>query len=429
MKKTRKTVRGNSRRPARSYWRPQRSPSYAPRYGEIRANPRDGVTKIKVIGVGGAGNKVVTRMMESVDRVKGVEFVAVNTDKQDLDYSITHRKVYIGKALTRGLGAGMNPDIGRQAAEENRSEIGEILEGSDVVFVTCGLGGGTGTGAGPIVAEIAREKGILTIGIVTKPFTFEGAQRMTIAQEGLNRIKDKVDALVVVPNDRIFSVISKDTPIIKAFSYVDDVLRHAVSAIAELVNTPGIVNVDFADIKTIMKDAGTTLIGIGLAQGQDRSIKAVNAAINSPLLEFSMEGARGVLFGVAGSKDLKMSEISDVAKVVAQNLDPQAKIIFGAYHDRKLRDKSVKVTVIATGFTGMLSRHHSMSIPSLFMEDKIDVSEKPVAATNPVKFKEEARDRKEKIIIPEEREGRQREERNEPDSWEIPAFLRRRKKP
>jgi len=396
------------------------------------SRPRDGVTKIRVVGVGGAGNKVVTRMMEGADRVKGVEYVAVNTDKQDLDYANTHKKIYIGKALTRGLGAGMNPEIGRQAAEENRSEIGEMLDGSDVVFVTCGMGGGTGTGAAPIIAEIAREKGILTIGIVTKPFTFEGAQRMTLAQEGLNRIKDKVDALVVVPNDRIFSVISKDTPIIKAFGYVDDVLRHAVSAIAELVNMPGIVNVDFADIKTIMKDAGTTLIGIGMAQGQDRSIKAVNFAINSPLLEFSMEGARGVLFGVAGSKDLKMSEISDVAKVVAQNLDPQAKIIFGAYHDRKLKDKSIKVTVIATGFSGMLQRHHPMSIPSLFMEDKIEIGGKNQALAHDSKTKEETRDsddanprhvdRQEKITKAKE------ENDDDSESWEIPAFLRRNKK-
>lgn len=387
---------------------------------------RDGITRIRVVGVGGAGCKVVSRMMDG-ERVKGVEFVAVNTDKQDLDYANAHRKIYIGKALTRGLGAGMNPDIGRQAAEENRSEIGEALDGSDVVFVTCGMGGGTGTGAGPIVAEIARERGVLTIGIVTKPFTFEGAQRMTIAQEGLNRIKDKVDALVVVPNDRIFSVISKDTPIIKAFSYVDDVLKHGVQAIAELVNVPGIVNVDFADIRTVMKDAGTTLIGIGVAAGQERSIKAVNMAINSPLLEFSMEGARGVLFGVAGGRDLKMSEISDVAKVVAQNLDPQAKIIFGAYHDRRLKDKSIKVTVIATGFSGMLSRHHAMSIPSFFMEDKTAPEEETKASQNVKNAVKNELTKPRLVVNDDEDRSMKREEDNKSDSWEIPAFLRRKK--
>ncbi len=386
----------------------------------IPTGSRSGITTIRVVGVGGGGGHVVSRMMES-DRIKGVEFIAVNTDAQDLDYSTAHKKIYIGKALTRGRGAGMNPDIGRQAAEENRSEIGEMLDGSDVVFVTCGMGGGTGTGAAPVVAEIAREKGALTIAIVTKPFSFEGAQRMSIAQEGLNRIKDKVDALVVVPNDRIFTVISKDTPIMKAFGYVDDVLRYAVQAIAELVNIPGIVNVDFSDIKTVMRDSGATLIGIGIASGADRGIKAVNAAISSPLLEFSMEGARGVLFGVAGGKDMRMSEISEIAKVVAQNLDPQAKIIFGAYHDKKLRDKSIKVTVIATGFSGIISRHHNMSIPSLFMEDAMD----DLMEGSSSKKKEEGIKERRPLL---KEEKFQKKEMNDSESWEIPAFLRRKKK-
>lgn len=409
----------------------------------------DIITKIRVVGVGGAGGNAVTRMMEA-ERPRGIEFVAVNTDVQDLDYAIAHKKIYIGKALTRGLGAGMNPEVGRQAAEENRSEIGELLEGSDVVFITAGLGGGTGTGAAPVVAEIAREKGILTIAFVTKPFTFEGAQRMQVAQEGLGRLKDKVDALVVIPNDRIFNIIDKDTSIVKAFAHIDEVLKQGVHAIAELVNTPGIVNVDFADIKTIMKDAGTTLIGVGLASGQERSVKAVTAAINSPLLEFSIEGARGVLFSVAGGRDLKMSEINDVARMIAQGLDPQAKVIFGAYHDRRLKDKVVKVTVIATGFAGVFERHHNIAMPTLFMADdpgkhlsfKNSDDSKSESDNDRFMFKDLTKETKERDFLKTDKDTSGREKDKEKiklgeddagddlggGSWEIPAFLRKRKK-
>jgi len=381
-----------------------------------------GITSIKVIGVGGGGGNAVSRMMEGDDRLKGVEFIAVNTDAQDLDYASAHRKIYIGKALTHGLGAGMNPDIGKQAAEENRSEIGEILDGADIVFVTAGMGGGTGTGASPIIAEIAREKGILTIGIVTKPFTFEGTQRMTLAQDGLNRLREKVDALVVIPNDRIFSLIDKETSLTKAFSYIDDVLKHGVKGITELINSPGIINVDFADIKTIIRDAGTTLIGIGVASGQDRGVKAVTAAINSPLLEVSIEGAKGVLFGIAGGKDLKMTEINDIAKAIAGNLDSNARVIFGAYHDRSLKDKSLKVTVIATGFDGIFGQR--MTPPSLFFADdrkkKKDFSEEfKKKDDNPSEFPSDAELVEEK---PEKSPSKKEE------SWEIPTFLRKKKK-
>src|SRR3989344_4323477 len=249
---------------------------------------KSGVTAIKVIGVGGGGGNAVSRMMEG-ERMKGVEFIAINTDAQDLDHGLAHRKIHIGKALTHGLGAGMNPDVGKQAAEENRSETGEMLDGAGIVFVSAGLGGGRGTGAAPVVAEIAREKGILTVAIVTKPFSFEGSQRMTIAQDGVNRLKDKVDALVVIPNDRIFRLINKDTPVLKAVSHIDEILKNGVQAIAELINVPGIINVDFSDIKTIVKDAGMTLIGIGIGSGADRGVKAVQAAGNSPLLETSID--------------------------------------------------------------------------------------------------------------------------------------------
>jgi cell division protein FtsZ len=382
---------------------------------------RAGITRIKVIGVGGGGSNAVSRMMAG-ERLRGVEFIAVNTDAQDLDYATAHRKIYIGKALTRGLGAGMNPEIGKQAAEENRSEIGESLEGADIVFVTAGMGGGTGTSGSAVVAEIAKEKGILTIGVVTKPFAFEGAQRMMIAQEGLSRLKEKVDALVVIPNDRIFSLIDKDTPVLKAFASIDDVLKQSVQAITELINTPGIINVDFADIKTILKDAGTTLIGIGSAVGQDRGIKAVQSAINSPLLEVSLDGAKGIVFSVAGTKDLKMSEVNDIAKAISVNLDSNARVIFGAYHDRSLKDKALKVTVIATGFNGAFPQR-SM-IPSLFMNEGGSKKE-----AKPDLNQSKADKESERADEENERNAKssgQKPEKNEP--WDIPTFLRKKKR-
>ncbi len=398
---------------------------HAPRPAAPKASPMGGgkkkpsstFTKIKVVGVGGGGGNAVSRMMDA-NRLRGVEYVAVNTDAQDLDYANAHRKIYIGKALTKGVGAGMNPEIGKQAAEENRSEIGEMLEGADIVFVTAGLGGGTGSGAGPVVAEIAKEKGILTIGIVTKPFGFEGAQRAVIAQEALGKFKEKVDALVIIPNDRIFGLIDKETSVLRAFGYIDDVLRNGVMSLAELINTPGLINVDFADVKSVLRDAGQTLIGIGIAAGQDRSTKAVNAAIHSPLLEISIDGARSVLFSIAGGRDIKMSELNDIAKAVASNLDSNAKVIFGAYHDRSLKDKSIKVTVIATGFNGVFSTR--LSTPTLFMTEEI----KPAKTTVPPA---EAKEKHAGGAAEKEKSAKNpSEEGNE--TWEIPAFLRKKKK-
>ena len=390
--------------------------------------PKAIITRIKVVGVGGCGGNVVSRMMEG-DRMRGVEFIAINTDAQDLDRVMAHRKIYVGKALTRGLGAGMNPEIGKQAAEENRSEIGEVLNGADIVFVVAGMGGGTGTLGSSVVAEIAKEKGILTVAMVTKPFAFEGSQRMALAQDGLNRLKDKVDSLIVIPNDRVFTLVDKDTPLLKAFGFVDGVLKQAVSAISDLVNAPGIINVDFADIKAILKDAGMTLIGIGEASGQDRSMKSVNTAVNSPLLEISVDGAKGVLFSVAGGKDLKMSEVNDVAKAVTANLDPNAKVIFGAYQDRGLKEKSMRVTVIATGFSGVLSGSR-LNTPTLFfnsespraitVEEPIGKKEKPATQSKEDREREKVRD------VREDRERKQ--EIGEQERWEIPAFLRKKKK-
>jgi len=376
---------------------------------------KNGQAVIKVVGVGGGGGNAVTRMMNSV-KLKGVEFIAVNTDAQDLNYVRAHRKLYIGRALTKGLGAGMNPEIGKQAAEENRSEIAEALENADIVFITAGFGGGTGTGSSPVIAEIAKEMGILTIGVVTKPFIFEGTQRMNIAQEGIARFKDKVDALVVIPNDRIFNIIDKNTSLNRAFSYIDDVLKNSVQAIADIINTPGIINVDFADIKTIMKDAGTALVGIGVASGADRGVKAVELAINSPLLEFSIEGAKGVLFSVAGGRDLKMIEVSEIAKTVAESVDANAKIIFGAYYDHTIKDKQIKVTVIATGFNGMMNSR--LQTPNLFLEQI---------------FRKDNKDKKEETETEDETKAKKENSQQltmsvEEDVLEIPAFLRKRKK-
>ncbi len=374
-----------------------------------------GFTKIKVVGVGGGGGNAVSRMMAGA-RIRGVEFLAVNTDAQDLNHTLAHRKIYIGKALTRGLGAGMNPEIGRQAAEENKSEIMEALEGADIVFMTAGFGGGTGTGAGPIIAEIAKEKGILTIAIVTKPFTFEGAERSRIAQEGLANLKDKVDALVVIPNDRIFTLINKDTTVARAFGFVDSVLEEAVAAVSEIVNVPGIINVDFADIKAVVKDSGLALIGIGVASGPERSMKAVENAINSPLLETPFEGARRALFTVAGGRDLKMAEINDVAKIISAALDVNAKVIFGAYHDRSLPNKSIKVTVIAAGFNGLLGGGR-MQMPSLFVtsEPKAGVAGELKSPTREEEVKEKKEEEKKKPEV-------------QKSEWDIPAFLRRRRR-
>lgn len=389
------------------------------------------IAHVKVIGIGGAGGKIISRMMEG-DRMRGVEFIAINTDAQDLDRVLAHKKIYIGRALTKGLGAGMNPEIGKQAAEENRSEIGEALEGADVVFVTAGMGGGTGTLGSSIVAEISKEKGILTVAMVTKPFAFEGAQRSSIAQDGLHRIKDKVDSLIVIPNDRIFSLIDKETSIVKAFGFVDEILKQAVLAVTELVNVPGIINVDFADVKSILKDAGTTLIGIGISSGQERSVKAVNGAIHSPLVEISIDGAKGVLFTVAGGKDLKMSEINDIAKAVTSNLDPNAKVIFGAYHDKSLKDKSLKVTVVATGFNGIVSVPRLTQ--SLFFSNE-QRNQDPEAPFKRMSSQDKNEDRQQTTTKEKDTKEKEKEKDKEPkasldqsEPWEIPAFLRKKKK-
>ena len=310
--------------------------------------PVETFARIKVVGVGGSGGNAINRMIEA--KLKGVEFVAINTDAQDLHHNRASEKVHIGKNLTKGLGAGMNPEVGRQAAEENRDEIQEVLKGADMVFVTCGLGGGTGTGAAPVVAETAKELGALTMAVVTKPFAFEGAQRRAIAEEGLESLKDRVDTLITIPNDKLLQIIDKKTSLINAFKIVDDVLRQGVQGISDLITKPGIVNVDFADVKAVMSNSGSALMGIGIATGENRSAEAARAAINSPLLELSIDGAKGVLFNVCGNTDLTMLEINEAANIITESIDPNAKVIFGAVVDETVRKGEVQITVIATGF-------------------------------------------------------------------------------
>ncbi len=394
---------------------------------------------IKVVGVGGGGGNAVSRM--SRDFMKGVEFIAINTDHQDLDHCLVRRKIYIGKNLTRGLGTGMNPELGRQAAEENRSEIAESLNGADLIFIAAGLGGGTGTGAAPVIAEIAKQSGALTIAFVTKPFAFEGSQRDKIAQEGMVKLRDKVDALMIVPNDRIFSVISKDTPLIKAFAAIDDILKNALGGIVEVIVAPGIINLDFADVRSIMDSAGTAVVGLGIASGPERASEAVRQAINSPLLEISAEGAKGVLLGISGGSDMKMNEINEAAKMVAQAVDPGAKIIFGAYRDRKLRPTQIKVTLIATGINGMQpanslfgsygkrsqsedrkfgeDNNEEQTTISPFKETTINLSkEHKEKGVSQAEAKHEIPESKKKSIKPDK----------DSEIWEIPTFLRRKKR-
>lgn len=303
--------------------------------------------KIKVIGVGGSGGSAINRMMRS--KIRGIDFVAVNTDAQALHHNAAPHKIHIGKTTTRGLGTGMDPEMGRKSAEENADEIHDMLKGSDMVFITCGLGGGTGTGAGPVVAEIAQDVGALTVGVVTRPFSFEGAQRRQIADQGFVELRDKVDTIITIPNDRLLQIIDKKTSLLDAFDTVDDVLRQGVQGIAELITVPGLINVDFADVKAIMENQGSALMGIGQATGENRAIEAAKAAIDSPLLELSIEGAKGILFTVTGSENLGMHEVNEAARVITNSADANAKIIFGAVVDEELKDE-VKITVIATGF-------------------------------------------------------------------------------
>lgn len=334
----------------------------------------DQFASIKVIGVGGGGNNAVNRMISA--GLKGVEFIAVNTDAQALQLSQTDVKIQIGSKLTKGLGAGANPEIGQKAAEESRDEIIKGLKGADMVFVTAGMGGGTGTGAAPMVAEVAKELGALTVGVVTKPFTFEGRKRMTQAETGIQNLKAKVDTLITIPNDRLLQVIDKHTSIVEAFRIADDVLRQGVQGISDLIAVPGLINLDFADVKTIMRDTGSALMGIGVAGGENRSAEAARMAISSPLLETSIEGARGVLLNITGGASLGLFEVNEAAEIIAQAADPEANIIFGAVVDERMEDE-VRVTVIATGFEQKMVRREKakqeVEMKSFSGSDDLDI--------------------------------------------------------
>ncbi|KKS31618.1 MAG: Cell division protein FtsZ [Candidatus Collierbacteria bacterium GW2011_GWA2_42_17] len=375
--------------------------------------------KIKVLGVGGGGNNAINSMISS-GKIKGVEFIAVNTDMQALINSNADIKLQIGEKGTKGLGSGSNPEIGSQAAEESREKIKEVLMGADMVFITAGEGGGTGTGAAPIIAEISRKDvGALTVAVVTKPFLFEGARRRVQAEEGIENLKDKVDTLIVIPNQRLIDMAKKEQTLLDAFKMADSVLGQGVQSISDLITIPGLVNVDFADVKTVMTNAGSALMGVGRSSGEKRAIIAANAAVSSPLLEISIEGARGILFNIAGSKSLTLTEINEASSIITQSADPDANIIFGTTIREDLGDE-IQISVIAAGFDE--NRRHFGSIPSVnpYLTPKPVVSQEP--EKQPVESEEEPQPSTQVKLA-----GKYKVHHNEvdiEDDLDIPAFLR-----
>ncbi|MFI3210628.1 MAG: cell division protein FtsZ [Peptostreptococcaceae bacterium] len=360
---------------------------------------------IKVIGAGGGGNNAINTMIEN--QLKGVEFISVNTDKQALQKSKAEYKIQIGEKLTRGLGAGANPDVGKRAAEESKDEIVKVLDGADMVFVTAGMGGGTGTGAAPIIAQIAKEMGILTVGVVTKPFVFEGKVRMKNAEEGIKELKSKVDTLITIPNDRLLQLVQRNTSVKDAFSIADDVLKQGIQSISDLIMVPGLVNLDFADVKSVMKEQGLAHMGIGNASGENRAIEAAKEAIQSPLLETSIKGAKSVLLNITGGDNLSLLEISEASTLVQESCDPEVNIIFGATINSDLGE-DIRITVISTGFD------------EVFANDKIEP--KPQIRTHiPEPIKIEEKQVVKEIVV----EQPQVSETKENDEFEIPMFLRR----
>ncbi len=336
-----------------------------------KVNPEiESFARIKVIGIGGSGKGALNHMINS--KLQGVEFIAMNTDTQDLHHSLAEKKIHIGKNLTKGLGAGMDPEVGKRSAEETREEIQDVIKGADMVFIAGGMGGGTGTGAAPVVAAVAKNEGILTIGVVTKPFFFEGASRMKLAERGLEELEKEVDALIVIPNDRLLSVIDKNTTVKQAFEMCDEVLKQAVEGISDIIRTAGTINLDFADIKRILKDSGTALMGVGRGMGENRAREAATAAVNSPLLDVSIHGAKGVLFAIYGAEDLGMFEVQEAAKIITESVDKDAKIIFGIATDSTLKKDEIKVTVIATGFpSGFSTRNNTLPLLTNIHEESV----------------------------------------------------------
>lgn len=406
--------------------------------------------RIRVVGVGGSGKNAVNHMIES--KVRGVEFIAINSDAQDLHRSLAKHKIHIGKNLTRGLGTGMNPELGKRAAEETRQEIQEALSGSDMVFITCGMGGGTGTGASAIVAKIAKEVGALVIAIVTKPFSFEGAQRKDIAERGLAELKKEVDAFIVIPNDKLLSIVDLNTTAKSAFAMCDEILRQAVEGVSDIITTPGDINTDFNDIKAIMENAGPALMGIGVSEGDDRASIAAKQAVNSPLLDVSIGGAKGVLFVVASSDDMGIMEVQEAAKVINESVDKNAKIIFGMMKDEKLKKGQIRIIVIATGFpesaahashSGPIERSLFAMAPERREEERGRIYHeilKREPKAEEVKIEEKVENKKEEPAIAIEKEEpivtalpHKRDEvmpaPEDDEAWgAIPTFLRRHKK-
>ncbi|MDO8565272.1 MAG: cell division protein FtsZ [bacterium] len=380
--------------------------------------------RIKVIGVGGSGKNTVNHMINS--KVKGVDFIAINTDAQDLHHSLAKKKIHIGKNLTRGLGTGMNPELGKRAVEETKEEVQEAIKGADMVFVTCGVGGGTGSGAAPVVARTARENGCLTVAVVTKPFFFEGQQRMKIAEAAIEDLKQAVDALIIIPNDRLLQTVEKNISAKNAFAICDNILKEAVEGISDLITTPGIINIDFADIRSVLENSGAALMGIGTASGENRAEEAARAAISSPLLEISINGAKGVLFSIAGGDDLTMFEIQDAAKVITESVDPNAKIIFGTVRDDKLKKGSLKITVIASDFPESNQRKGTSLFQSFGGEEERSKGKifNTLSAPEKAAVKENV-EAKKPVVTPAS--ANSSIEDNDDDWSAVPAFLRRSK--
>jgi len=382
--------------------------------------------RIKVIGVGGSGKNTVNHMINS--KVKGVDFIAINTDAQDLHHSQAKKKIHIGKNLTHGLGTGMNPELGKRAVEETKEEILEAIKGADMVFIAGGMGGGTASGACPIIARAAKESGCLTVAVVTKPFFFEGQQRMRIAEVAIDELKQAVDALIIIPNDRLLQTIEKNITAKNAFAVCDNILREAVEGISDLITTPGIINIDFADIRSIMENAGAALMGIGSASGENRAVEAAKAAISSPLLEISINGAKGVLFSIAGGDDITMFEIQDAAKIITESIDNNAKIIFGTVRDDKLKKGELKITVIASNFSDNYSS--SRKAASLFQTFGANEGESGKGKIFNIVPSQPHKEVQKPVAEEKKSESKQTPppmEDNDDDWSAVPAFLRRSK--
>ena len=389
-----------------------------------KVNPEiETFARIKVIGVGGSGANAINHMIDS--KINGVEFIAINTDTQDLHHSRADKKIHIGKNLTKGLGSGMNPEIGRASAEETKAEVQEAMKGADMVFIAAGMGGGTGTGASPVIARIAKEEGILTLGVVTKPFNFEGAQRKRIAEKGIEELEKEVDALITIPNDHLLGVAGEEMSFKDAFAVADDVLKQAVKGISDLITTPGVINIDYADIETTLKEAGAAFMGIGIKSGENRAKEAALEAINSPLLDVEVDGAKRVLFAISAGDDLTMNEVNEIAQTITESIDSDARVIFGTIQDASLKKGEVKVTVIATGFDGKPTARKFAQVLGNQNHIERQFEQKELIKNS----EEKKRVKKEREIEEEDEDIEIIDDTDDSNTdWaSIPAFLRRKK--